>query len=181
MKKAIVKVLFCPACLGTHEVLANKDHVGSHYDCAKAGRSVQLKYVGSEWSTLTQGGSHLQWNPFGGYLEELSEQPEAASSDTVVTNTLGGKQSDTGTRFDLMPPKAIHEVAKVLKRGAEKYGEDNWHAISTREHLEHMIRHAYLYLAGDTTEDHLANVGCRSLMALEIKLMGGPKKKEGGS
>ena len=32
-------------------------------------------------------------------------------------------------RMDLLPPKAIFEVAKVLGFGAEKYGPENWRLL----------------------------------------------------
>ena len=32
-------------------------------------------------------------------------------------------------RMDLLPPKAISEVAKVLGFGAEKYGPENWRLL----------------------------------------------------
>lgn len=161
----------CPACNGKHEFagLPERKHT---YSCEN--RTVFVSGV----RTHTSPQPCTQWSWFHGPYVHWTED-EGANGITV--NALGGKQSDTGTRFDLMPPKAIHEVAKVLKRGAEKYGENNWHAIPTREHLEHLIRHAYLWLDGDTSEDHLANVACRGLMALEIQKRGGPKAKEEGS
>jgi hypothetical protein len=87
----------------------------------------------------------------------------------LETNDRGGKQSASPYRFDLIDAKAIFELAAVLKRGADKYGVDNWRAIPTESHLNHMIQHAYAYLAGDTSDDHLAHALCRAMMALAMR------------
>lgn len=86
----------------------------------------------------------------------------------TVTNDKGGKQSYLGVRCDLLPQYAVLEVSKVFHRGAEKYGEDNWKNITVNEHVNHCLTHLFLYLTGDTSEDHLANATCRSLMALHM-------------
>ncbi len=86
------------------------------------------------------------------------------------TNSKGGRQSALPYRADLLPAQATLAVAAVLKTGADKYGETNWHAISVREHLNHVLTHAFAYLAGDASDDHLAHMACRALMALEIQL-----------
>jgi len=62
------------------------------------------------------------------------------------TNDKGGKQSDIPGRFDLVPPIAIVLAAKVLAEGAEKYGVDNWKLILAEDHINHAIRHLYLWL-----------------------------------
>lgn len=86
-------------------------------------------------------------------------------------NEQGGRQSDSPYRADLTPPLAFLAVSAVLKHGAEKYGVDNWHAISVREHLNHALVHAFAHLAGDRQDGHLEHFACRALMALEIALM----------
>lgn len=90
----------------------------------------------------------------------------------TVTNDRGAKQSATLYRADLLPPAATLAVAGVLKHGADKYGEQNWRGIPVNDHLNHAMIHAFAYLAGDTTDDHLEHFACRALMALEIKKTG---------
>jgi hypothetical protein len=91
--------------------------------------------------------------------------------DTPETaNERGARQSDIPYRFDLLPTSALFAVAQVLKRGAEKYGVDNWRGLSVEEILNHALAHGYAHLGGDTQEQHLANMACRSLMALENHL-----------
>lgn len=95
----------------------------------------------------------------------------------VTTNENGGRQSHLPYRIELLPPRATFAVGKVLKHGAEKYGVDNWHAISTDEHLSHVLSHIFAYLAGDKSDDHLEHAACRAMMALEIQERGGPTAK----
>ena len=86
----------------------------------------------------------------------------------TVVNERGGKQSNVLYRFDLLDPQAMFKMTGVLKEGAEKYGEDNWRNISVREHLNHLIIHAYAYLAGDTSDDHLSHIMCRAMFAQAV-------------
>jgi hypothetical protein len=96
---------------------------------------------------------------------------DIASPDAPThTNAKGGRQSLIPVRFDLIDAKALFEMAKVLHTGAEKYGEDNWRLISIEEHLNHGIMHAYAYLAGDRTDDHLSHYLCRATFALGVAL-----------
>ena len=67
------------------------------------------------------------------------------------------------------PHDAILRVAAILKDGSEKYGADNWRSIDRDDHLNHAINHIFLYLNGDSTEDHLGNATCRLLFALETE------------
>lgn len=86
----------------------------------------------------------------------------------TVVNEHGGKQSQVLYRFDLVDPIAMFEMCRVLQKGAEKYGEDNWKNISIRDHLNHLLIHVYAYLAGDTQDDHLSHALCRAMMAVAV-------------
>lgn len=93
----------------------------------------------------------------------------------MVTNDQGGKQSQTLYRFDLVDPVAMFEMCRVLQKGAEKYGEDNWRQIPVRDHLNHLLIHVYAYLAGDTQDDHLSHALCRAMFAVALELERGNK------
>ena len=93
----------------------------------------------------------------------------------VVTNAIGGKQSESPYRCDLLPARAVLEVAAVLKYGADRYKEWNWLAIDTRSHVNKVLTHVLSWLAGDESDDHLEHAACRMLMALEIERRGGPR------
>ncbi len=130
-----------------------------------------------------QGQWHWDVFPGGRYTEimykkKLIEQYENASEEQVppqrgetIVNARGAKQSYTGTRFDLIPPAAIRQVAQVLHTGAEKYGVDNWRGIETESHVNHAIDHLYAFLWDNDSED-LRHAATRLLMALEIDTVG---------
>lgn len=88
----------------------------------------------------------------------------------IITNAQGGSQSHVPVRFDLIDGKAMFEMASVLHVGAEKYGEHNWRKISVEDHLNHLIMHAYAYLSGDRTDEHLSHIMCRSMFAQAVEL-----------
>jgi len=95
--------------------------------------------------------------------------PGVGPETQTVTNAKGGKQSDTPYGLNLIPPLAILAESKVLKTGAEKYGEGNWKRIEIKDHLNHALQHIYAYLAGDRSDNHLANLACRAHFALELE------------
>lgn len=52
--------------------------------------------------------------------------------------------------------------AEHLRKGAAKYGRNNWMLAATREEYDRfarsLLRHVVSYLEGDTTEDHAAAI-----------------------
>jgi hypothetical protein len=90
----------------------------------------------------------------------------------VVKNANGGKQSEMIYSFNLIPPRAIFEVARIIKNGADRYEEDpndpNYLKLSVNEHVNHALMHLYAYLNGDNTDDHMAHAATRMLFALEV-------------
>lgn len=96
---------------------------------------------------------------------------EGVGKDAPTTvNAAGGKQSATPYRFDLADPKAMFAMCNVLAQGAAKYGAENWRLISIEDHLNHLIQHAYAYLAGDESDEHLSHIMCRALFAQGVAL-----------
>jgi Domain of unknown function (DUF5664) len=88
----------------------------------------------------------------------------------VVYNDKGAGQSRVDARFDLIDGKAMFAMAAVLHTGAEKYGADNWRGIDVDDHLNHLIMHAYAFLAGDRTDEHLSHIMCRAMFAQGVAL-----------
>ena len=94
-----------------------------------------------------------------------------ASKDVEThTNEKGGSQSHIPVRFDLVDGKAMFAMAAVLHEGAEKYGANNWRLIDVDSHLNHLIMHAYAYLAGDRSDQHLSHIMCRAMFAQGVNL-----------
>lgn len=109
----------------------------------------------------------------------MSNISDIVSPDAPTTvNGKGGAQSLVPVRFDLIDARAMFEMASVLHTGAVKYGENNWRLIPVNEHLNHGIMHAYAYLAGDRTDDHLSHMLCRATFALGVSLQ--PNEGETG-
>ena len=86
----------------------------------------------------------------------------------TITNDRGGSQSHVPYRMDLVDGPAILRMAAVLAEGAERYGAENWRQIEVRDHLNHLIVHAYAWLAGDRSDDHLSHAMCRAMFAAAV-------------
>ena len=90
----------------------------------------------------------------------------------VVTNEKGGKQSASPYAFELLPPYAMFQAAEVARHGADKYGEKfgdrNYVKIDSKSHLNHALQHIFAYLAGDTSDNHLAHALVRMMFAVDM-------------
>lgn len=90
-----------------------------------------------------------------------------------------GKKFDAGKpRMELLPRKALEEVAKVLGFGAEKYDAHNWRGGFDWSRLYgSILRHVYASLDGEDLDpesgiDHMAHAACGVMFLLEHKLAG---------
>ena len=88
-------------------------------------------------------------------------------------------------RMDLLPPKAIMEVAKVLTFGAEKYDAENWRKLDDLQnrYTAGALRHIFAHMDGEqldpeTNLSHLAHALCCLLFKLEIELENAQIKEE---
>lgn len=93
----------------------------------------------------------------------------------VTTNEHGGQQSQIEGRFDLIPPVAMFELAKIMEYGARRYAPNNWRKIPIDDHVNHGLSHLFAYLAGDRQDDHLGHALARMAMAVEIERTGQEK------
>lgn len=89
--------------------------------------------------------------------------PEFVTKDSGARRQFTtGSQRDTATgkgRYDLLPREAIHRLAQLYERGAEKYDPRNWEKGQPfSEVASSMLRHAFQAAAGMDDEDHLAAV-----------------------
>jgi hypothetical protein len=62
------------------------------------------------------------------------------------TNEQGGKQSAIPVRCDLLPARAVLELADTLAPAAIKYGEDNWRRIPRKDHVNHALAHIFAHV-----------------------------------
>jgi hypothetical protein len=92
------------------------------------------------------------------------------SPDAPITeNESGGQQSAIEGRFDLIPPVAMFELAKIMEYGARRYAPNNWRKIPIDDHVNHALSHLFAYLAGDRQDDHLGHALARMAMAVEMQ------------
>ena len=88
-----------------------------------------------------------------------------------------GLKLDAGKpRWDLLPPRALEDVAKVLEFGARKYAPDNWRKVEgwRWRYLRAGIGHCYAHLRGERLDaesglPHLAHTVCCLLFVLELE------------
>lgn len=79
-------------------------------------------------------------------------------------------------RVDLLPPKALLAVGRVLTVGARKYAPDNWRKIPKEERHRYTaaaMRHLLAVMDGqetdpETGESHWAHLACCALFQLEF-------------
>lgn len=69
--------------------------------------------------------------------------------------------------YHLIPLKGLAKVASVMRKG-ERKDRNGWEEVSVEEHINHAISHLISYLAHRHNDHHLANAGCRVLMALDL-------------
>lgn len=73
------------------------------------------------------------------------------------SGAVRGKE-DSNARYDLITPIGLRRLAETCGEGAIKYGDENWlKGINCKNLMNHALTHINKYLAGDTTEDHLAH------------------------
>lgn len=113
-------------------------------------------------------------------LQVMWDHPQPTQPHPTPTAVL---QTPIDESYTAIPPLALAKVAAVMASGTRKYGVRNWDKISVADHLDHAIRHGYLYVMGDTIDeptgvDHLANMACRALMALEVEMIRQQEQRE---
>lgn len=83
----------------------------------------------------------------------------------------GMKFDDDKLRFDLIPPEASEELAKILTMGAKKYAPNNWQKIKKDRYLSALYRHLNAWQKGEINdgesgERHLSHALCNVVFLL---------------
>lgn len=100
----------------------------------------------------------------------LDQEVDLSPDAPLVENEKGGVQSRLEYSFNLLDPKAMFAIAKVMYQGEQKYKDrDNWKRINSEDHINHALVHIYAHLAGDAQDDHLEHAFCRLMMAVATK------------
>lgn len=95
---------------------------------------------------------------------------------TVVDPQTGAKRADKGKlRYDLLPPKVIEDLVRVLTIGADKYGDSNWRqggGMAWTRCYASLMRHIQAWYQGEDTdpetgESHLSHALCNLVFLSE--------------
>ena len=95
-----------------------------------------------------------------------------------VTSPTGGQKGMKLARFDLLPPEALREVARLYGTGASKYSDRNWEkGYNWGLSFAALQRHAWLFWGGEsidpeTQRHHLASVVFHALALMEFERRG---------
>lgn len=75
------------------------------------------------------------------------KQAEATGSNTFM------KFDDGKLLYNLLPPKALKEMAKVLTFGAAKYEPNNWQKVDDKtRYIDALYRHLEAWRAGEKVD-----------------------------
>lgn len=73
-------------------------------------------------------------------------------------------------RFDLLPPRAVMEVAQRFEGGADAYGDRNWEkGQPLSRYIDSALRHGFAVLEGKTDENHAAAAAWNWLAFIETR------------
>lgn len=72
---------------------------------------------------------------------------ENLQAEGIVRDKTGAARSECSTRFDLIPPEAVFELARRFAIGSQKYGDNNWKRGLTGKNspLNHLEKHINEY------------------------------------
>lgn len=73
-------------------------------------------------------------------------------------------------RYDLLPPRAIHEASIHFENGGTAHGDRNWEKGQPLSwYLDSALRHSFQVLAGATDENHAAAATWNWMAFLETR------------
>ena len=90
-----------------------------------------------------------------GHLDPTAIKAPAEECRQFDTGAVRSRDADE-TRYDLISPIALEELARTYAEGAAKYSDFNWEkGMPVHDLLNHVLRHIYKFLGGDRSEPHL--------------------------
>lgn len=93
-----------------------------------------------------------------GYFDKALK--DSGNRDSFETGAVRDVGTEKGA-YELISPIFLRRLAIHLERGAKKYDPRNWEkGMPMGRTMQSLLRHAFQYLAGDRTEDHLGAIAC---------------------
>ena len=87
----------------------------------------------------------------------VSEQPVPENRTRFSSGAIRSADANS-TRYDLMNCVAMRRIAEAYAEGAKKYDAHNWRkGFPVSDVMNHALRHIFLWLDGDASEDHLGH------------------------
>ena len=90
----------------------------------------------------------------------------------------GMKYDQDKSRYDLLPAKAIDELAKVLTFGAKKYAPNSWQNVEDgiNRYRAALLRHTFAMQSGELVDSesglpHAAHAMCCAAFIVELEKM----------
>ena len=100
----------------------------------------------------------------------MQEKKDAKDSSQLQEFNTGAVRCKLEERWDLITPIGLRRVAETCHEGMVKYGAFNWEkGMPIGDLLNHAIKHAYMYLSGDRSEDHLGHAAWGFLAACHME------------
>ncbi len=89
-------------------------------------------------------------------IEKAHSTADVGPRQTYSTGSV--RQSAVGKgRYDLLPASAVARIARLIERGASKYGDRNWEkGQPLSRYLDSALRHTFQLLDHQRDEDHAA-------------------------
>ena len=98
------------------------------------------------------------------------ELKTSGSEQTFCTGAV--RDSGSKPRMELISPFAMRRLGDWLRLGADRYADRNWEkGIPICRCVASLLRHTFAYLAGDTSEDHMAACMCNAMFILHYEEM----------
>lgn len=84
----------------------------------------------------------------------------------AVRDTQGDKR-----RYDLIPLNPLFRLSEVYRKGAIKYGENNYQkGMSFKRVYASLLRHVFAWAEGRADEDHLAHAAWNMFTLMEYEM-----------
>jgi hypothetical protein len=94
---------------------------------------------------------------------------DSGSKQQFSTGAQRDSQNGKG-RYDLISRSLLHRLAKVMQKGAAKYGDRNWEkGIPVGRSFDSLQRHLWQWSEGFDDEDHLGHAAANLMFIMETE------------